>query len=330
MLNTVVTGGTGLVGSHVITRLCAAGYEVRAMVREDSGAALVESLGATAVRGSVEDETCWSTIGAVDAIVHAAALVTQQKSWSSFQAVNVQGTKNAAEAAARCGARLVHMSSVSVYGRRTPQRPHAVDEAAEWRPLRDTDYYARSKRKAEEAVQAVAQDAGLSWVTLRPCVIYGERDRVFLPRIVRALSSGFAPIVGRGDNVLSVVYAGNVAEAVLAALETDRADGPFNVANDGAITQRGFFTAVAHAMRRDVRFVRIPKAIASGLALTYHGLRQLLRPKGYAGFGIGAARFLATDNPYVSDRARTELSWEPSVSPVSAIERSVKWFTGRS
>jgi len=329
MPSLLVTGGTGLVGSHVVKLLVSRGYAVSAMVRDNQGAELVGSWGATPVRGAVEDRDSWSAARTTDAIVHCAALVSQRSSWATFQAVNVGGTENAARTAARLGVRLVHISSVAVYGRRAQGSPTAVTEQVPWAPLRSTDYYARSKRAAEQVLHEVARESGLSWVALRPCVVYGERDRVFLPRVIGALQRGVAPLVGSGENVLTVVYAGNVAEAVLAALAHDDATGPFNTTNDGAISQHGFFTAVAEALGVRVRFIRLPKLVATSVALAYHGLQRMLWPRSYPGFAVGAARFLAADNPFASDRARSELRWRPATSPSVAIERSTKWFANR-
>ena len=326
MLSVFVTGGTGLIGSHVIRLLVSSGHRVTAMVRDDAAAAVTESWGATAIRGSVEDRDSWPVAPEAEAIVHCAALVSQRSSWGRFQAVNVGGTENAARTAARWGARLVHISSVAVYGRRLRASLGAMTEQAPWAPIRRTDYYARSKRDAERVLLDVARERSLSWVALRPCVVYGDRDRVFLPRVVRVLQRGIAPLVGHGDNTLTVVYAGNVAEAVLAALTVDSASGPFNTTNDGAISQRQFFAAIGAALGRRVRFIRIPKPVATSAALAYHGLQLALRPRSYPGFAIGAARFLATDNPFSSNRARTLLRWSPSTHPTVAIERSAKWF----
>ena len=65
-----VTGGTGLVGSHVIEKLCHHGHSVRALVRDADGRRLVEGMGASAVFGSVEDAAVWSHADGTDAIVH--------------------------------------------------------------------------------------------------------------------------------------------------------------------------------------------------------------------------------------------------------------------
>jgi len=224
--------------------------------------------------------------------------------------------------------RLVHISSVAVYGRQTPRQPSVVGEDARWQPLNDTDYYARSKRNAELILHDIAKETGLSWAALRPCVVYGERDRAFMPRVLRALRFGIAPLVGNGNNILTVVYAGNVAQAVQAALERSDVEGAFNITNDGEITQREFVAVVGAAMGQRIRFVRVPLSAATGFALTYYYLQRLLRPGKYPRMGAAAARFLAAENPYTSERARRELEWNPSVPPHEAIMRSVRWFTG--
>jgi nucleoside-diphosphate-sugar epimerase len=321
-----VTGGTGLVGSHSIQLLRKHGHTVHAMVRDETGKSLVEALGATAVFGSVEDPQSWKHATGTDAIVHSAAVIATRRSWETFQAINIDGARNAALAAASQGARLVHISSVAVYGRGAGSGAEHIDETTEWAELSPAEFYGLSKRRAEEAVFAVARESGLSAVALRPCVIYGERDRTFLPPVMRVLRLGFAPMVGSGDNPLSIVYAGNVADAVLATLEHPEVEGPINVTNDGDVTQREFYAAVGSAMNRRLRFLRIPIPAAVAFTAMGHWLRSFLAPEKYAGFGASAVRFLSRSNPYKSDRAQGELGWEPTTIPKEAISRSVRWF----
>jgi nucleoside-diphosphate-sugar epimerase len=306
-----------------------AGHEVVALVRDSTGHSMVTSLGASSVCGRVEDESSWSAASDADAIVHSAALIVQRKSWDAFRAVNVAASRHAAERAARLGVKLVHVSSIAVYGRRTAARANSLDEDAPWTDLAPTDFYARSKRLAEQAVRRVVDEAGLSAVVLRPCVIYGERDRIFLPRVIKALRFGLAPLVGRGNNVLSVVYAGNVADAVIAALEDDAVTGSFNVANDGELTQREFLTAVGEAAGLRPRFMPVPVPLVTTFTVSYHSLCRLMRPRRYSGIALGAARFMAADNPYSSDRAHRELDWRPSTQPAEAVRRSVSWFVDK-
>lgn len=325
-MDVFLTGGTGLVGSHAIQLLCAQGHDVRAMVRSPAGRGLVESLGAEAVFGSVEQPQAWLQARGSDAIVHAAGIITKRRNWERFHTTNVAGARLAAETAADQGVRLVHLSSVSVYGRGLQVGDRKLDEFSDWPSLSRGEFYAMSKRGAEAAVDAVAQDRKLSAVSLRPCVIYGERDRTFLPHVIRVLRHGISPLVGTGDNTLALVYAGSVAEAVLAALDHPEVSGPVNVADEQGITQRQFFATVGAALGKRIRFVRVPVTLAYAFAVSLYGFRYALSPGHYAGFGATAITYLSNDNPYDSSRAREELVWEPTIPHDVAIERSVNWF----
>jgi len=321
-----VTGGSGLVGSHVVQQLAKRGARVRALVRDDPGARLVADLGAEPVHGSVEDPESWALASGASAIVHAAAHVVKAADWAEYERVNVQGTRLAADAAAELGARLVHISSVAVYGR-SPANSSGVKTAedAPFGPIAETDFYARSKRMAEEVLWRRVEERGISAVALRPCVLYGERERIFIRRLLRLLRFGLIPLTGPGENRLAVVYAGNVADAVCRAIERPDVQGPFNVTNDGTITQREFFEIAAKALGKRVRFVRVPPAMMTGATRLVSQTLRILRPGKYGGIGSSGGRFMARENPYTSERATSELGWDPPFDAREAWERSVKW-----
>ena len=189
-MTVLVTGGSGLVGSHVIEALRSRGTSVRALVRPASRAA-VERLGADAVPGDVTDPAAWRAAAlGVRGIVHAAAVVQRRCSWERYLAVNVEGTRLATLAADTAGARLVHISSVAVYGGSGAYGidPERRGEDSPFLPIVESDFYARSKRMAEALVREAA-GGGLSTVALRPNVVYGERDRLFTPRLSASRAS---------------------------------------------------------------------------------------------------------------------------------------------
>ena len=196
------------------------------------------------------------------------------------------------------------------------------------RPLFAGDHYARSKREAEQAVWRVAGAAGLRAVALRPCVIYGEGDSQFSPRVATALrlGRGVVPLLGRGDNLLSVVYAGNVAAAVLAALDRGDATGPYLVANDGGITLREFLERFAAGLGIKPRFVPVAAGPAWQAARAVDAALRLVRPRAPMGTLKTAVQFLANDNPYSSARAERELAWRSPVLPATAAERTGRAF----
>jgi nucleoside-diphosphate-sugar epimerase len=322
----LVTGGSGLVGSHVIEALLRAGHHVRALVRAPAVPA-VRALGAQPVAGDITDAAAWgkaTTGGPITGIVHAAALVRPPRaSYAAYERVNVGGTARAVAAARETGARLVHVSSVAVYGGSSDYRSAGAteprDEEAPFRPIPARDYYARSKRAAEDLVREAAARGAIDGVAVRPNVIYGERDRLFIPRLVRATRSVVVPQIGPGTNHLSCVYAGNVAAAIVAALgASTRGFRAYQVTADRppALTAREFLEAVAAAAGVHARFVRMPVALARLTIGLWSGPAQARQ----------ALAFLTGENPYGIDRARAELGWVPAHDTRGGIARAVSWM----
>ena len=325
-----VTGGSGLVGSHVIQQLRARGDEVLALARTHRAAAASGALGAIPLSGDAMDPAVLERgVMESDASVHAAAIVLSKADWAHHHAANVVPTEVMARAAARSKRRLVHVSSVAVYGRRTTYDggPGSVTEDFGMdSPIFPGDHYARSKREAEQAVWRVRDELGLAAVCLRPNVIYGEGDRAFGVRVAASLRRGLAPLFGPGDNPMSIVYAGNVAAAVLAALDRPAVTGAFNVTNDGVITQRDFIRTFARGLGVTVCFVRIPLSVAWPCAKIADGAIRLVRPS--AGMMVlkTAIQFLSAANPFVSTRAERELGWKPLIGPPDTVLRTARWY----
>src|SRR6185295_5629245 len=98
---------------------------------------------------------------------------------------------------------------------------------------------------------------------LRPCVIYGRRDRQFVPRLVRFLRFGFAPAIDDGVAILSVVHAANVADGMVRAALADAAGGQaYNLTNDYPVTVAEFFRLAGVGLGRRMRLLRIPLGAA--------------------------------------------------------------------
>ena len=306
-MTVLVTGGRGLVGSHVIEALRAAGEPVRAF------------------EGDVTDPDAWRRAApGVRGIVHTAARVAQRLPFAEFERVNVGGTRLAVETARATGARLVHVSSVAVFGRTAAfaAGAGAVDEDFPFGQIPEHDFYARTKRMAE----AVVQDSGLSAAAIRPNVIYGERDRLFTARVIRVLRTGIMPRIGPGTNHLSCVYVGNVAAAIVAALAKNIPGfRPYNITADAppALTEREFMRAFAEALRVRVLRVPVPVFMARAGATLWARWLRLRDSAGYAGLGSAAVGFIIGENPYTAIRAQQELRWTPPFDTRTAIGLAV-------
>lgn len=317
-----VTGGTGLVGEPVVRALVGRGDAVEALVRTEHAANRMKALGATPVFGTVEDPRTWDSLSGADGVIHSAALVAARTPWQTFFQVNVEGTRLAAATAHRLRARLVHISSVAVYGRQAADEPPGSrTENSPLGPLEEHDFYARSKRLAEDMVRSEVA-LGLEAVILRPCVVYGEGDRLFIPRMAAIARHGWLPRIGAGDLPMAVVHAESVADAAVRALDTPRAASRiYQVTNDGEITNREFVAALGDGVGRRIRTVPLPEGAALAIA---HGVQAVLRMVGpglYPGTITSAVRFWRGGNPYTSARAAEELGWTPAVQHREAIAK---------
>ncbi len=329
-----LTGGTGLVGSHLAERLRARGDEVVALQRPGSDTRFLESLGCRIVRGDVEDspETLARHMEGSEGIVHGAALIYAGLPWEKIHAVNVAGTTRVLRAASSAGvSSAVHLSSVATYGGQLGR----LDEST---PI-DTqvpasDYYARSKREAEGTAQQVALETGLPVTMLRPSAIYGARDRLFAPILARLARLPLIPLLGSGETTLPVVYAGNVAAAAEAAL--DRPPTPnqagsavaiYNVGQDYPIGVKDLLQLFADGLGKRARFIRIPKRIVRNGAALIEMIGGAL--PGVKDLPVTRAAMLATeDNPYVTEAIRKQLNWVPSYSHAEGVAATTEWLRG--
>ena len=279
------------------------------------------------MEGSVEDQKQSLTplLDGCDMLVHAAALVLADVPWPRLQAVNVQGTRQLFEVAISKGiTRAVHISSVAVYG----GLGGPIDEGSqEDFPLHPREQYARSKRASERVVRDVTEGTGMAAAVLRPSAIYGERDRLLVPKLLHSLSLPVHPLIGGGHTPTALVYAGNLAHAVLAGLRRPLSPGAhiYNVADDHPITLRYLLSALAAHLDMSFR----PIWVAGRLALSLASLGDVvgLRIPGVGGLPLRrAALLMIRPNPYRSVRIREELGWRPVVSLDEGLERTARWI----
>lgn len=317
----LLTGATGLLGQQVFTALRTAGVPVRVLLRDPAQAAPFTGRGAEVTLGPVEDPATWSGLRC-GGIVHTAAIIRGPRDWERYHSVNVRGTRLAADCAARQGVRLVHLSSVAVYGRRW-QDESGITEDYPFQPLRADEFYARSKRLAEAEV-AAARARGLDAVILRPCVVTGPGDRLFLPGIVRLVRRGWVPVFDGGRLPLALVFAESVADAVLRALRSPAAAGrDYNVANDVALTATELVRLMANGLGRRVRIISVPFPLARGAALVGDSLAGLVgRPRSPGSLGT-AVRYWRGGNPWSSERIQRELDWTPRRDPEALIRSAL-------
>jgi len=325
----LVTGATGLVGSHIVERLRRDGWTVRALVRDRTRARWLIAQDVELVDGDTLDaESFRRAAHGVQFVFHCAAAITPRGGWEAFRAPNIDGTCNAVDTAASAGARLLHLSSVAVYGpdgRFALSKDAAMQELQPLLPIPEQAWYARSKRESEELVMAAHRE-GRVWATaVRPCVIYGPRDRQFIPRAAALLRLPLVPRIGPGTSTMSIVHARSVAELALRAVTSEIAAGrAYNVTNDPPITVNEFYAAAEQGLGVRARWLPIPGAPAQAAMGALGAALRTLRVPGASMLNARSLDFLLADNPFSSERARVELGWTSSVQPSEAVAEAFR------
>jgi nucleoside-diphosphate-sugar epimerase len=173
-----------------------------------------------------------------------------------------------------------------------------------------------------------AHTAGRVWATaVRPDVIYGVRDRQFVPRVGRLLSRGFAPLIGGGRSTLAIVHAANVADgAVLAATHETAGGRAYNLANDYDVTVREFFELAAKGLGRRVRLVHVPEVLARALFVFVRDAIKVVTAGRFSVLSNASLSMITEDNPFTSERARAELGWSPRMHPRVGIPEAFRWW----
>src|SRR2546427_208198 len=237
-----VTGGTGFVGAHLVSALLARGNQVTCLVRSPAKAATLGWTGVRMVRGDLNDpDALRNGCAGMDVIFHLAGRISA-RGLLEFMTVNRDGTANVLEAAAADPSslgRLLYVSSLAAGGPTVPGRP--IDETRPPAPVTD---YGRSKLAGEVLVRA----APFPWTIVRAPVVYGEWDREIL-KLFKVARTGLAPVFGDGSQELSVVYAGDLAQALITAATSPAAAGKvYYAAHPATTTSRGLALAVGRAV----------------------------------------------------------------------------------
>jgi nucleoside-diphosphate-sugar epimerase len=323
----LVTGATGLVGSHIVERLLADGWTVRALVRDPSAAAWLRDGGAELARGDIlDEESLRAAVADCDTVFHCAALISASGSWDRFQRANIDGTRAVIDAAAAGRARLVHTSSVAVYGG-ARYRDSPTDEDTPLAPLEEHAYYARSKRESEHLVLD-AHATGELWATaIRPPIIYGRRDRQLVPRFARVMRTGLFPLFAHGRSTMSLVHASAVADGAVRAARCEIAGGrAYNLANDFPVTVADMVQLGSNGLGRRVRGINVPLPVArAGFAMLAR-VARLAHQDAMAVQLPEAVNSFSRDNPFTSERARRELGWSPTMRPEVGIPDAFAWW----
>ncbi len=243
-MNICVLGGTGFVGTELVTRLVRQGHWVRVPTRSPGRAQHLAVLSTVeVVTANVHDpRTLGQLLGGMDAVINLIGILNPSGG-ATFQSVHADlAAKLVAAAHLTKVRRLLQMSAMGSDRERGPSR------------------YLRSKGEAEEHVRAAA--AHLDFTIFRPSVIFGPRDSLTnrFAALLR-LGGGFLPLA-RSQSRFAPVYVGDVAEAFVRTLDDRRSFGEtYELCGPEILTLEQLVRMTAAVARLPCHILRLPAAI---------------------------------------------------------------------
>jgi len=224
-----------------------------------------------------------ASVEGCDAVVHLANIAHTSASAADLQRVNVEGTIAQARAALAAGARrFVYLSSIKA--------------------AQPDDAYGRSKLRAEQALLGLAN---FEPVILRPPLVYGPRVKANFLALLRAVDRGWPLPLASIENRRSLVYVGNLVDAILACLGGPAQGRTYAVSDGAPVSTPQLCRAIGRALGRPARLFPFP----GGLLRLVPGLARL-------------AQSQETD-----DRAiRAELGWRAPFSLEEGLRLTAQWY----
>lgn len=336
-MKVLVTGAGGFLGTHVVERLLACGYnDIRCLLRDSSKAARLAAVAQSHPDAHLEmcygnlrsNTVCAQAVAGVSLIVHLAAGL--KGAAADLFADSVVASRTLLEALETrqdiplSSTRVVLISSFGVYGIAARKRGARVDETTplESHPeLRDT--YSFSKLRQEQLFWEFQQKDGFQLVVLRPGVIYGPGGGAFSNRVGLQVGPLFFHLGGK--NLLPLTYVANCAEAIIVAASHPGAAGQvYNVHDDDLPTAASYLRQYKKHVKR-IRSLRLPYFATRMLAASleqYNRRSQGQLPAVLTRYKVAAAW---GGNTFSNAKLRS-LGWRQLVSTRDAMAQTFEYL----
>ena len=313
MKRILITGATGFVGQPLCRRLSNDGHMIRiALMSQNENTP--EGVSETVLIGDIAEGVDWSkAIKGIEVVIHLAARVHHMREEVNnphplYYKVNTEGTTSLADAAVKAGVkRMIFMSTVKVHGEGTDSPYHESDECY------TEDPYALSKLKAEQALLEIGREQTMQIVIFRPPLIYGPAVRANFLRLFQFVDKGYPWPFGRLQNKRSILYVGNLIDAIALVIEHPAAAGEVFMISDGEdLSTPELYRRIAFSLgKKAVMFPFDGSLFALALRSIDRGdiVRRLLGS-------------LTVD----SSKIRRELGWVPPFTLEQGLRETAEWY----
>ena len=327
-MKVLVTGGTGFIGSKLVTELVKKGYQTKCLVRQNSKTDFLRDMGVELVTGDITNKDSLNGIASdVDIVYHLAAIVdhTNTTSLSQHNTVSITGTDNLVKVFLNSTInRFVYISSIAAIGIRNTK--NLIYETVSCHP---TTHYGAAKLETEQLLLRYFNDSGFPVNIIRPPVVYGYGEKsggiLNIARFVndRVRRKEPFPFIGKGKNQTSLCYVNNLVEAILLAGESKYTGEIYHITDARPYTWREIITTIANALGAKLHTISFPKSIVGLGSFVLEPLKMVgLNPP------LHRRRFIDVSANCALDitKAREQLGYNPSDNFELYMKETIEWY----
>lgn len=321
-MNVLITGASGFVGSALCEQIVFHHPEIRKVFavsrklqqEQSSSPDRIEFLHSESLAALASSK---EKLQGIDCIIHLAARVHQMKDLAEdpltqFRLVNTQGTYRLAELAARLGVRrFIYLSSIKVNGEGGDV---VYSEDSDVSPK---DPYGISKWEAEQQLLQLASHTSLEVIIIRSPLVYGPGVRANFLKMLRFVSKGIPLPIGAIHNQRSLIYVGNLVDAIITTvIHPDAANQTFLISDGQDVSTPQLVRLMAKSLGCSARLISIPRLFLLLFGKVLGRSKEIERLTGSL-----------TVN---SQKLRNTLDWEPPFTLEEGVEATAEWFQSNS
>jgi len=314
-LRILVTGANGFVGKALCRNLTENGYNVTGTFRSTEKMNEFKGRINCVLIDEIGQNTYWNNVlTGINVVIHLASRIQKNNKTSmglanEFYNTNTKGTEVLAEASVRAGVRrLIYLSTIKVNAEHTNIEP--FNEKSSVSPQGP---YAESKRDAEIALERFSGREGLETVILRIPLVYGPRVKANFLRLLKVVDCGIPLPLASINNQQSLIYLGNLVDAIITCINHPKAAGKTYIVSDGEdVSTPELIRRISSSMGKPARLFPFPKfilkmaGIITGKSVTMDRL----------------VRSLTID----CSKIRRELEWQAPFSMDQGLRETAKWY----